>query len=258
MRAPFHLSKWYADCITEAGDVFIGYAAEVRWRALHIHYASVLECRGTQKPRSRFSLRAGLPPQPQDGALAWRAPALRTSGTWHGMQPPLHEVLLGGAIEWDCFQPGARVEVRSGEDRMCGLGYIERLGLTIPPWRLPIRELRWGRFVSESDALVWIDWSGPHQERLAFHNGIPIAATRIDEGGLDLGASVRLRFRETIPLRQGSLAETALAKIPDAPAILPGRILRVRETKWRSRAVLECAAAPAVRGWAIHEFVEWP
>ena len=41
-----------------------------------------------------------------------------------------------------------------------GTGYAERLELSIRPWRLPIRELRWGRFVSEGASMAWIDWQG--------------------------------------------------------------------------------------------------
>ena len=39
-----------------------------------------------------------------------------------------------------------------------GLGYAEHLSMTIPPWRLPIDTLRWGRFLSPERSVVWIDW----------------------------------------------------------------------------------------------------
>ena len=38
----FRLSKWYMDCASESGDIVIAYAARLHWRAITLHYASVL------------------------------------------------------------------------------------------------------------------------------------------------------------------------------------------------------------------------
>ena len=61
-----------------------------------------------------------------------------------------------------------------------GLGYAERLVLTIPPWKLPIETLRWGRFLSPSDWIVWIDWQGEHPQTIVYRNGARVA---VDELG---------------------------------------------------------------------------
>ena len=59
--------------------------------------------------------------------------------------------------------PAAEVSVSlRGFAPLRGTGYAERILITIPPWRLPIRELRWGRWIGEaaSRSVVWIDWRG--------------------------------------------------------------------------------------------------
>ena len=59
--------------------------------------------------------------------------------------PPIHRRLFesaDGIVDWTCEMPRARTRI--GE--VCGDGYAEVLHMTVPPWKLPIDELRWGRF----------------------------------------------------------------------------------------------------------------
>lgn len=243
MRSPrssaaetFHLSKWYLDCVSDEGEVFLAYRAALRWRALRIHYASVLG--------RDASLRKSPSPVEGAGVLEWRAPSLEVEGRWERLDPPIRRTLAEG-VEWDCVQPRARAEVRVGRRLFRGLGYAEHLTLAIPPWLLPLDELRWGRFLSPTDGLVWIDWRGPQNRQLVFHNGVSLDSLP----GLDL--------EDGLVLRDGSLAETVLSVIPKFERLFPSRILRLRESKWRSRGILRRAGAPDARGWAIHEVVRW-
>jgi hypothetical protein len=261
MRVPFQLVKWYADCVSDDGDVFIGYAAELRWRALRLHYASVLECGRNQEARSRFSLLENPAPEEQGDTVGWRVPALGISGAWRALAPSLRQVLLStaaGTVEWHCLRPCARADVRTRAKRLCGFGYLERLNLTLPPWRLPIRELRWGRFLSDSDSLVWIDWRGSHAVQSVFHNGAAVAAGRVEDDGLSLANGAVLSYQESFPLRAGALGDTVLAALPRVRSLLPARILQLRESKWCSLATLRIPPDREIRGWAIHECVEWP
>ena len=59
-----------------------------------------------------------------------------------------------GSIVWTCLQPGSRVNISLGDRQLAGLGYAECLSVTLPPWRLPLSELRWGRFVSAEHSLA--------------------------------------------------------------------------------------------------------
>jgi hypothetical protein len=191
---------------------------------------------------------------------------------WHPLTPAVERTILAteqGLVRWECLQPAARVELclrdKSGREReTCGLGYAERVTLTMAPWRLPIRELRWGRFVSFPDdegrhaSVVWIDWRGEHSVRLALRDGRlePRVIVADDRVGFEDGSVLALGPRDA--LREGALGATVLAAVPLLRGTVPGRMLGVEEHKWRSRGVLEVPGRPAVEGWAIHEVVCWP
>ena len=85
-------------------------------------------------------------------------------------------------VDWHCVLP--RGPVSAGAFN--GLGYAEHLRLTIPPWRLPIRTLRWGRFLSPRNSLVWIDWQGGFTSRTLFLNGRPAVAVALDDEAIAL------------------------------------------------------------------------
>jgi hypothetical protein len=256
---PFELTKWYLDCVSERGDVFIGYSAELRWRTVHLHYASSLVVQDAGKPVERFSLRNAGKPVVHGDLLEWRCAPLKLRGAWRAIDEPLRATVYqsaAGRVEWQCFQPCARAEIDAGEG-IHGLGYAECLTLSVPPWRMPIRELHWGRFLSETDAVVWIDWRGEHSTQLVFWNGLPVMSSEISDSELVLQQETTLSLRGKASLREGPLG-AALARIPGLGRLAPTRILCVEEHKWRSRGVLRRPGSPEVFGWAIHEVVTWP
>jgi hypothetical protein len=257
----FLLSKWYLDCVADDGRAFIGYSARLSWRALSLNYASALRCRPGRKAETITTLQESFAPRADGSAVRWSSPRLKVGGTWEADAPPIKRTLLessDGKIEWHCWQPRARAEIHvGGNARLVGRGYVEQLTMTIPPWRLPFQELRWGRFLSEQDALVWIDWRGAHSLNLSFHNGARVehASLTDDELAAD---GVRLALDCGTVLREGALVETALGTIPGIQRLFPFRILRTHERKWLSRGRLQKPAAEPVAGWAIHEVVRWP
>ncbi len=237
LTAMFHLSKWYLDCVTEDGRVFVAYSARLRWHALRLHYTTVLGGSSSLKPCPA--------PECSGDRIEWRAPEIDVEGTWLALEAPVSETLYDadGRVEWNCLQPRGSTQVHFAGERLCGLGYVERLTMTVPPWRLPIEELHWGRLLTAAGSVVWIDWRGSHSKQLVLRNGVaaePELLTRLE---LDRG----------LVLRDGALGKTALSIIPQVERLFPWRILRVQETKWRSRGVLD-----GVSGWAIHEVVRWP
>jgi len=261
--AGFELVKWYADAVTGEGDAVILYSAELHWRGPAIHYTSLLTRSNGRPTASRFSLRAQPPPEIREGAVAWTSRAWKADGRWDDLGGGIREMLFespGGSLEWECIAPRARAEFRiAGAGEFRGWGYVERLRLSLPPWRLPIRCLRWGRFVNETDALVWIDWSGAFNRRVVHSNGAPVAAETIGDREVVLadGAGV-LALEPLATLREGALGATALSVLPDLDRLFPARILRVQERKWLSRAALRRPGRPDSYGMAIHEVVEWP
>jgi hypothetical protein len=257
----FQLTKWYADCVGNNGDAVILYCGIARWRAITLWYTSILEAAFGKQPSVRYSLRKSRAPVERGTTIEWPLKALGILGVWERLDPPFHRKLYEtseGAIEWQCLHPRSRAAVNLGKGRVLqGLGYVERLDMSLAPWKLPIKELRWGRFLTASDSLVWIDWQGPHCCRVVLENGAISSTCAIAEGEITLNGNVRLQVSRGDVLRKGALGETALAVIPGLKRLFPSRILNVRECKWRSRAKLRRGESCS-SGWAIHEVVTWP
>jgi hypothetical protein len=179
---------------------------------------------------------------------------------------PIRRVLLStdtGNVEWNCLQPTAAAEIDLGNGRrIAGLGYVEHVTLSIPPWRLPIDELRWGRFLSAKEALVWVDWRGEKPLHLIFHNGKELETTEITDRGIE-ARGLTLSLVEKVVIREGPLVTTVLSAIPGIQQLFPVRILGSHECKWLSRGVLKKKwATDSIRAkdmvttdWAIHEVV---
>jgi hypothetical protein len=163
-----------------------------------------------------------------------------------------------GSVAWACIQPKSQVHLKlQKQNEISGLGYVERLDLSIPPWQLPLEELHWGRFLSEHDSLVWIDWRGPFQKQLIVHNGQECPAEALTESDLILADNSALLHLDCgYELRNGRLGETVLSGISRLVNLLPHQLLAVRECKWRSRGILRTGLGET-QGWAIHEVVRW-
>lgn len=178
-------------------------------------------------------------------------------GEWQADSAEIRETVYAsgaGSIEWRCFMPRAAVRI----NKRFGLGYAEHLNITIAPWKLPIRTLRWGRFATLSDWIVWIDWVGDFTRRVVYWNGEIAPASVLDDGQIEFLDGARLAMDRSLVLRQGPLGGTALSIIPGVRDTFPARLLEVNECKWRSRARLERPGRSTVEGWTIHERVEWP
>jgi len=154
LRKPsnFYLSKWYLDCVSEEGDVLIGYAARIGWRGLSINFSSLLLRRAHHVAESKTSLRELRVPLIEGAELHWNSPELDVKGTWKPLEQPIRRILMeddAGSIEWNCISPRSEAKFSIGASLSFeGLGYVEHLTMSIPPWKLPFDELRWGRFLS--------------------------------------------------------------------------------------------------------------
>ena len=259
----FELSKWYADCVSEQGDATILYHAELRLGRVPLHYENLVVKEGQSPALSLYSLRRGHPPAVEGDRIEWRSPEWEARGVWSDLGSAHHEVLFeseAGSLEWNCFAPRAAacVQIGAGEPAH-GWGYAEFLRLTIAPWKLPIRRLRWGRFVNATDALVWIDWSGPYNKQVVYMNGSLETAENINDDEVVLAdRRASLHFEERQVIRDGQLGKTALSVFSKIGNLFPASALNIRECKWLSKAVLRRPGVPDSCGWAIHEVVEWP
>ena len=254
---PFTLVKWYMDCVTDAGEAAIVYCADLRWSVLHASIGSVLESGAGVPARTRTSL-SGFRIASATEDISVQHKRLGVTGTWSGVCPGVRRSVYeegGGSIVWNCVQPGSRVRMRVKDREFAGLGYAECLTLTLPSWRLPIRCLRWGRFVSEEHALAWVDWQGSYSTRFAVLDGRECALESASELEVIAEGAV-LKIERGEWLRAGQLSSTIVPGAPGLKRLFPASLFNIREQKWKSRGALACGGQTS-HGWVIHEVVEW-
>jgi len=254
--ADFGLSKWYLDCVTDAGEVYVLYSAALRWGSFCLNYSSILEAAGGAVSE-RHSLRALPEPRLTGESLVWRPKPLRVDGEWKADSAGLRSTIFSsdaGAVEWHCLMP--RAHARIGLRK--GWGYAERLVMNIVPWNLPLRTLRWGRFLCGRESVVWIDWCGEFARTLVYRNGQPVGALSVEDTQIALADGSRLTMDRSLVIREGPLGLAPFCKVPGIRDSLPARLLGVVECKWRSKARLLDSEGQTSDGWAIHEKVEWP
>lgn len=256
----FRLSKWYLDCVTDAGDAAVLYWALLQWGPLRLRYGAAILAPTSGSPSERYTLRPDAEPSRDEaGALHWRCRRLDAVGTWEKSEARVARTLLQGSeglVHWSCVCPRAQATVRVGDHVLRGLGYVEHLAMTIPPWKLPFDELRWGRFLSPTSSLAWIQWRGAYARTWMFTAGkvyerVEVTATGVSapEGGL------QLRFSEGRVLRAGPIAATALRPLWAAASLVP-RWRNATETKWVTPGSVSAPDGQS-GGWVIHEVVRW-
>jgi hypothetical protein len=259
----FSLFKWYLDCVTDEGEAFVGYSASLRWKVLSLEYSSILIRRSKGEILAKSTLHGGRYPEVTGDSVRWDCPSLKLKGEWKARQQPISHTVFGSSdipLNWWCLQPHAVAEISVGDiGTFRGFGYVDYLNLPDQPWKLPLDELRWGRYLSETDSIIWMDFKGPCPETIVYHNGALCEGAKVTDHEIVIGENhLNLILEETKVLREGTLASAALSVIPGINALLPARMLNTEECKWRSRAFLRKADSILSSGWAIHEVVRWP
>lgn len=254
----FHLRKWYFDAVSPQGRVAIAYAAWLRMGPFHWRYSALLlhdERRPSTSPIT--SSKFGEAPEPQvlADAVRWSCASLAFAGTWRAAQRGPTLTLYPG-VEWSCLMPRADARLEVAGETWQGLGYVECIDMRIPPWRLPIDELRWGRWIGDKFSLVWIEWRGGDTRRWMLHNAAPISCQDLDDSGARAEGS-GLTLARTATLRDGELGPTVLQAAPCLRRLAPARMVQARETKWLSQGMLRTPSDREDRGWAIHEVVKF-
>jgi hypothetical protein len=256
-----HLSKWYCDCVTEAGDAFIGYWARLKLGIVTVPYVAYIFKPAREGPRQRLSFRRCAEPEIADGELRWTCPLFGVRGGWDASASSHHRTLFEspqGTISWHCHVPSAHARIRlPNVAPLCGLGYVEHLEVSLKMRHLPFDELVWGRFLSPEDTIIWIEWLGSAPRKWVFHNGVELDGTMIRRDRIaNHSGDWSLELHDGAMLRDGPLVETALPSLPGARLLLPRSLLGARESKWVAQGTLE-ACGRASSGWAIHEVVKW-
>jgi hypothetical protein len=144
--ADFDLEKWYFDCVTSDGGVLIGYAARLRWGAFRVSYGARMSKAAGGRCAQRQSLSFGKVSE-ENGTISWTNDSLNVRGEWSGGEPIPGITVVDeptGSIEWRCLGANCVVDVMLDGQAVSGTGYAEKLTMTVPPWKLPFTELRWG------------------------------------------------------------------------------------------------------------------
>lgn len=259
-RPSFALSKWYFDCVADDGRTAIAYASVLRWRGLSIHWSSI-DVRNGSSTVHRASTRRAAVPQRSNGSMQWRSSALGCAVDCEALQKPFARTLYRephGAVDWVCEASAARVRIEVADAAPVeGLGYAERLELTVPPWRLGIEELRWGRWIAAGGAhsIVWIDWRGSHPQTNVFVDGVLASdATVLDTTITGAGVSLAIDEHETFVER--NLGDV-IGPIRRLAALVPLSFLRAKEMKWSGRGTASGFDNAPVSGSTLHEIVSF-
>jgi len=255
----FQLSKWYMDCVAPDGTAVVAYCARLVWGVVRLRYASALVCRNGVVCETA-TLWPGRVPGPEFGGIAWRCRPLKIEGLWQALDQPVRQTLLAsreGNVDWHCLLPKARGRILLADGVVIeGLGYVERLDLTLRPWELPIRELRWGRFLSDGAGVVWIEWRGARPLAVLAFNGLLINGGKVSDGCVAWGQG-RLELEPGTVLRDGVLGATALAAVPLVRFLAPRSVRMIHETKRLRRGRLLHSDGRVETGWAIDELVRF-
>ena len=257
----FTLSKWYLDCVAENGDVFIGYYLSMRYKKLRLNYSAVLSCIDNKVKQQGSNVPGKYSPHKEETLIEWHCPLLNIDGKWVSKSSPIDRTLLEspeGNIQWQCYQPGSLVQIkRDGLQPFVGLGYVERLEMNIPSWKLPIDELRWGRLVCENNHVVWIEWRGSYPQVLIYHNGVVVAGGLVSGESIETQDGLKIELENHFTLRKGKIGSSALGSLMALTSIAPLKLLKVHEHRLRSRGTLKKNGSVLDRGWAIHEVVRF-
>lgn len=265
------LSKWYMDVVDAAGSGAIVYHASMEWGGVRLVQGEVLCFMPSGSGGgSRSTLRPGAEPLLTIAGgvarLHCSMAGLGLHGTWAGSAPGVDVRLFesaAGYIDWHCAIPCGKAELAIGESRIQGLGYAERLEMTLPPSRLPMAEIRWGRFLSTEARATWIHWEGGSprtwivDERGTHETGhVDDTLVATDAWRLDLKGERRV-IRDA---KVGSLLKGPASLLRP----LVGRRVRgMHETKWLTHAERRPTQAldagmELCSGWALHEVVTLP
>ncbi len=282
----FLLDKWYFDAADENGRAAIVHAAVLRFGLINLHYGAILASDSSSATQTHHAtIRAGDMPITSSRGTAWTCDAIDLSISCSPPDshapcavqlPPPHRLLDrdDGFIDWAPIHRRAMVDLRTPDFSIRGLGYAERLTMTLRPWDLPINVMQWGRWIGESASMVWLRWEGPMPKTLVLLSDAgPIVGSNAADSNEDVistGASntcvlpglitannATLSFSDSRSLRDESLADSLVSIIPGLRTWTPARTLAAREHRWLSRGTLTRPHAAPEHGWAIHEEVRF-
>lgn len=265
VKGNFYLSKWFLDFVGESGEVMIFYSAKLIWRGLPVSYTSWLNYYPTIGVNTKSRFHGVQKPQISGEVITWNDIKFGVGGRWKSLAPMIQTKLVDtdeGFLYWKCFQPASGVSLRIGDRILEGRGYAELLILTIPPWKITMDELRWGRFDSAEYNMVWIELRSKVKKQWLWLNGEKIDNCQIEDDYilmpdkelvLNLDRRVVLESEKKI----SSVVEILIRYLPGFNKIIPPNFVMADEFKWFSHGRLHNKNRTITEGNAIHELVNF-
>ena len=261
----FHLDKWFLDFTGENGEAMIFYAAKLTWHGWSASYTSWLEYDAAYGVRLSSRFRNVQMPQKKDDLIMWSDTKFGVSGTWESLENMIQTRIFDsdeGFLDWKCFQPASKVQLKVNGSVLKGRGYVEQLILTVPPWNIPMDELRWGRFGSIKHNMVWIELREKEKKQWLWLNGEKIENCVIKDEYISLpDKDMVLNLDRGIVLEVEkkifSVVEKIIRYIPGFKKVMPINFLMADEFKWLSKGVLQVDNKILSSGMAIHELVNF-
>lgn len=264
-KTNFHLNKWFLDFVGDSGETMIFYAAELSWFGFTVSYTSFLNYGPLKGVDQKSRFRNVQMPVKRENQITWKDLKFEIEGSWESLASPIQARIFDskeGFLDWNCFQPASKVLLKIKDNILEGRGYVEQLILTAPPWKIPMNELRWGRFGSSYNHIVWIELRKNKINQWLWYNGERIEKCTINDDSIFVPEK-----NFTLKLDQGVILESEtkiyavvkdlLKYIPGFNKVIPLDFLMAQETKWLSKGQINSEGKTIEKGMAIHEFVNF-
>jgi hypothetical protein len=256
----FRLEKLYLDCIDDGGNCFIIYLARLEIFFIRIFFSSLIFSDTTGLTTVKSSLRKSDKHESGD-LLIFNNSILQIEGEWVRIDHPIPQFRYtdknNNVLIWNCHHPKALAEIKFKGGSFKGFGYAETLSLTIKPVKLPIDELRWGRFLSDQYTITWINWKGVYPVNKLFCNGLEYTDSVFEESRITFaGGACILCFNEIFSIRKGKLANL-FSKMPWMKILFSPGIMNTLENKYKAKSLLLRNQEISASGWSLYEIVIW-
>ena len=265
VRSAFYLDKWYLDFVGPEGEAMIFYASKLIYHKVTVNYKCWINCntKGEVSSKSHFD-HVDLP-EGTDSLIGWQDDSFGLRGEWRREAQPLQARLFEdekGSLDWNCLQPRSAVELQIGNTHLKGMGYVEQLILTTPPWRIPMHHLRWGRFHAPEETIVWIELRHENKKQWLWRNGDRYHNCNITDKVIeshDGTFSVDFEKQAIIESEKKiyNVVGNLIKWIPGFKYLMPTNFLMAHNYKWLSKGRMQIPGQSEKRGMAIHEWVNF-
>lgn len=264
-ESKFKINKWYLDFICEDGQAMIFYSAELHWHGSKVPYTSFLHYIPNESVKVKSHFGKAHSPISDGNSIRWADSKFSIEGIWQPRAASISERLFesdSGHLDWFCYQPSSDVVLNLNGKEFFGKGYVEMLTLSTYPWKIPMNELRWGRFANGNLVVVWVEILHHKTNKWLWVNGEKSTDFAISDDSIIITDNdIEIRFDKGIILESEKKISNVVEKftrfIPKFNSIIPANFLMADECKWLSHTETRCGKNYYHDGMAIHEFVDF-